>query len=361
MTNNRIMALMGGVALATSATVAAQGGDAEKERDFARAYPNVNAVKLYQFTGAVEIAVGGDETAIILSDGAKRKPVEIKDVDGVLTISSEESYRDVNRIRELSWSRGGRDALEDYLEDFPTLKISVPKGADVTLFKTVATAIAGDGLGAVSIEKGLVEANFGDVREASIGISHSANVALGSVSEDLEVRIGGSGNFDATSAGAATLIIGGSGNINLGPVTADAGVKIGGSGNVYLGDVAGDIDVRVGGSGDVKAKSARNGGEFSIAGSGNIVVDAIEGPTRATIAGSGSVNLLSGTAQDLYVSIAGNGRFEFDGVSTNLTASITGSGVIDVKKNTGTLKTSGTGGVVRVNGQKIDLRKRHSR
>ncbi|MEL7488098.1 MAG: DUF2807 domain-containing protein [Pseudomonadota bacterium] len=348
-------------ALVANAAPSAMGDEDNSDAEFARSFADAKSLKFEKFTGTIEIAVGGDAFAVIMSQGDEEKTVDIAQNEGVLTISGADHYEPVNEIRELSWRYNGKNALKTYLENFPTVKISVPINADISLYKTVATAIAGDGLGHVHIEKGLVEAMFGDVRSADVGVSHSADITLGDVAETLEARIGGSGNIDAGNAGDAYLTIGGSGDIDAGTVAGDVKVKIGGSGDVDLDKVKGALSVRVSGSGDVEAKSASGGGEFSIAGSGNIVVNEITGPTSATIAGSGDVSLLSGVAEDLSVSIAGNGRFELDGVSTNLDARITGSGAIIVAKNTGTLHTSGNGGVVRVNGQKIDLSKRRGR
>ncbi len=343
------------LALAALSTGSLKAQDGLTSEDFAKAFPAAEAVRLLDFTGDVEIAAVEGELSIVLTQGEKPYSVDVVEENGALVISGEKRPRDFKIHRAINWRRDGADALKTYLADFPKLRITAPPGADVHFDDVIAVATAGDGLGHIAIEKGMVQGVFGDIASADISITSSGDVSMGAIAGAAKVRIGGSGDFDAVSAGEALLTIGGSGDIDIGAVAGDADVTIGGSGDIEAGDVAGAFTATISGSGSISARKIDAGADLTIAGSGDMRIGSVNGLTRASIAGSGDIDIDGGRAEDLNVTIAGNGDFAFAGLSTNLVASVVGSGSIDVAKNEGALRTSGRRGEIRVNGKSIKL------
>ncbi|MFQ5563565.1 MAG: GIN domain-containing protein [Parvularculaceae bacterium] len=322
-------------------------------KDVERSFRSADGVVIEDFTGAVEVKVGGSSVSLTLTDGAKTYPVEISERNGMVYVAGE------NRPRRYRWHEDyGRkawrdeDAFKKYLADYPVLKITAPAGANLKFDRAIVMAKVGDLNGDVKIHKGYVEARIGDVVNADIGISGSGDVTLGAVSEVLHLAIGGSGDFEGESAGQARLAIGGSGDIDLGPVAGDTDITIGGSGDVETGDIGGALAASIGGSGDIRVGAVGSGAILSISGSGDINLDSVNGETSASIAGGGDIGIAGGRAQNLRVSIAGSGDFTFGGVSTNLNASVNGSGSVTVAENEGALQTSGRGDF-RVGGVRI--------
>jgi len=317
-----------------------------------REFSGVKSVSIEDFTGTVEIIVGGDKVAATLTDGARSTPVHMEVKNGVFVIAGEPRRKNFNIHDEIDWRRDRERAFEIYLQAYPTLSIRAPAGSGVALERAIVMAKAGDTKGDFRIDGGYVDAVIGDIRNADIKIVSSSDVALGHVAEALSVRINGSGDVNALSAGRAALRISGSGDIEIGPIAGDADIQIGGSGDVLAKSVSGKAAVTIGGSGDVRIGEARGGAALSIAGSGDIGVSHISGPAAANIAGNGDINIDRGRAENLTVSIAGSGDFSFGGVSTNLDVSVVGSGDVFVAENEGSLRHSGRGEIV-VGGRRL--------
>lgn len=345
---SRHLAIAATAALAASLATAYAG-----ER--AQSFTNATSIAVRDFTGTVEVAVGGKTIDVTLTDGARTYPVDLSVQNGTLVIAGEKRPRNFQLHREIGWDQGGDDAFRAYLEDYPHLAISAPAGTDLAFDDAIVMAAVGSLKSKLEVGGGYVEATFGDMQSADISIGGAGDIAMGVVAEGLAVSIGGSGDFEALSAGAADFSIGGSGDIRVGPVARNADVAIGGSGDVDIASVGGAIEVSIHGSGDVYAGEIARGADLSIAGSGDIALDAVNGPAAAAIAGNGDIGVKGGRAEDLKVTIAGSGDFTFGGVSTNLQASIVGSGAISVAKNEGSLSYSyaGSGGEVIVDGKSL--------
>ncbi len=336
------------IALVVGAASVLNFAEAQSLREFS----GVKNIRIEDFTGTVEIVVGGDKVAATLTGGARSTPVDMEVKNGVLVIAGEPRPRNFNIHDEIDWRRDKERAFEIYLQAYPTLSIRAPAGAGLAFERAIVMAKAGDTKGDFSVDGGYVDAVIGDVRNADIKIVSSSDVALGDVAEALSVRISGSGDVGALSAGRADLRISGSGDIEVGPVAGDAGIEIGGSGDVLAKSVGGKAEVTIGGSGDVRIGEARGGAALSIAGSGDIGVSHVSGPAAASIAGNGDIVIDKGRAENLTVSIAGSGDFSFGGVSTNLDVSVVGSGDVFVAQNEGSLRHSGGGEIV-VGGRRL--------
>ncbi len=114
------------------------------------------------------------------------------------------------------------------------------------------------------------------------------------------ISLSGSGNFTAKTAVKSDTLkvrIGGSGNVQLKPLTANV------------------VDVGIEGSGDFTASGSAAKQTLLIAGSGNIVAQELAGQTvSASISGSGDINVWA--AQALNASISGAGSIGYKGKPT---------------------------------------------
>lgn len=321
--------------------------------DRVQSFGNIKSLVIRDFTGGVEVKVGGKSVEVSLADGAKTYPVTIEDKHGTLIVAGEKRPHDFQLSKELDWRRYGDNAFKVYLKDYPRVTITAPAGTDLEFDDAIVIASVGSLKSHGKIDGGYVEAVLGDMRSADIGIVGAGNISMGAIADRLDLAINGSGDFEAVSAGSADVAVRGSGDVRLGPIAGKASFSIAGSGDVDAASVGGAIDVAINGSGDVYAGSVGGGGELTIAGSGDISLDRLNGPTSATIAGGGDIGVKDGRAENLHVNIAGSGDFTFGGVSTNLNARVMGSGEVSVAKNEGSLSYSGHDGRIRVGGKRL--------
>ena len=111
------------------------------------------------------------------------------------------------------------------------------------------------------------------------------------------VKIQGSGNIncnEAIKASSLSLIIQGSGDINMSVDAQKVSGKIEGSGNITLNGNAMNSDFSIEGSGNINAlELASSNSDVSIAGSGNCNVN-VSGNLNAVVKGSGNVMYTGG-------------------------------------------------------------------
>lgn len=319
-----------------------------------RQFDGVDSLIISNFTGRIEVAIGGDRFSASMSGGSKGLPVEVSQNGAMLTLEAPERARNYRVHKEINWRRHGDKAFGIFLADYPVLKITAPEGAALELEDAITIASVGDLNGALLIDGGYVDAIVGNVATADVGVHGSGDILLGAVSDDLKASVHGSGDIDVKSAGASELSVHGSGDIRIGEISGETKINVHGSGDIATGDIGGDVKIAIHGSGDVDTGAVENGAVFSIHGSGDIAMRSINGPAEARIRGSGNIDIGGGRAENLKVSVNGSGDFAFDGVSTNLAASVHGSGFVTVARNEGRLTTSGRGDV-RVNGQMIEI------
>jgi hypothetical protein len=184
-----------------------------------------------------------------------------------------------------------------------TVRVTVPRGADVEIESLVGDTTIGDTQGNLRLEAAATKARIGRVASANIDI-------------------GGSGRVDiAAVTGTLKLDVGGSGKIVTGPI-GNLRADLAGSGDAQFGAISGGLDLDIAGAADVYA--AR-----------------VNGPTKIGIAGSGSVKIADGTADPLHVEIMGSGNFNFGGVAVDPHVEAFGSGNVRIKSYRGKLDTEG--------------------
>lgn len=134
--------------------------------------------------------------------------------------------------------------------------------------------------------------------------------------------------YTITAATLEGIAIAGSGEVEVGDVTADTfTVEISGSGSVAVPFVeTGDFVATVSGSGSIEAAGTTNGLDVEIPGSGTFSGEALEAATgTVTIAGSG--NAVVNVSDKLDATVSGSGNIDYLGDPT-VESTISGSGSI---------------------------------
>lgn len=190
------------------------------------------------------------------------------------------------------------------------IRITAPVGTPYDIDGMVGMINGGDLDAPLRLDGHAVQARFGRVQSANIGIAGSGRVDLGAVKEALRLEVAGSGNFSAASAQSAEIEIAGGGNVALGPLAGGFNAEVAGSGDIRVAQVNGPVDVEIMGSGGVLIESG-NAPSFSveIAGSGDVVFKGHAVNPNVEIAGSGNVTVGSYSGS-LNQEIAGAGEFK---------------------------------------------------
>lgn len=331
--------ILGSVALAslTASAFADETGD----------FANIDGLVIEDFIGTVEIkASRSKDVRAVVTDGKNASyPVHMNVVAGVLTIKSDEDPDDTRWWDDVNWRRNDELAFEIFLEDYPKLVITAPRGTNVSLDSVVTLLSAGDIGGDVTVDEGHVEGEIGDVKSADINIHGSADLKLGDVAEKLDIGIHGSGDVIAGSAEILAIAIHGSGDIRTGDIAGGAEVRISGSGDVILGHVGGPGSFAIHGSGDIKSGDVKSGADISTHGSGDVSLASVAGKTTVSIHGSGDSIISGGRSEDLKVRVRGSGDFRHLGLATNPDISVNGSGDVVISKYEGSIRTSGDGDI----------------
>jgi hypothetical protein len=163
---------------------------------------------------------------------------------------------------------------------------------------------------------------------------------------DAKVSAGGAvfGIVDRTDS--LELANAGCGDWSVANVAGPLTLRLAGSGDVRAGS-AGSANVKISGSSDISMQDVRNGLEASSAGSGDLRVASINGPLHAHVVGSGDIVATGGHVTDMDVGVAGSGDVSFGGVAQTLEANVAGSGDVTVGHVTGTVSkhVAGSGSV----------------
>lgn len=248
------------------------------------------------------VRVDGDKTIV---DG---------DLDGPLGKGRIRNCRVVNGVASVDVSGVGKIAWED----MPQVVIQVPMDARVgaggavfgsvgrSASLTLSNAGCGDWtLANVEGELSVNLAGSGDVKAGSAGaanirIAGSGDVATTGVRGRLEASVAGSGDLKSGPVGGAlTIRTMGSGDADVASVNGDVDVNIAGSGNTLIrGGRAGAVSVSIAGSGDVQFAGAATTVTARVAGSGDIRVASVSGDIKKNVVGSGDIRIGPFTIDD---------------------------------------------------------------
>jgi hypothetical protein len=190
------------------------------------------------------------------------------------------------------------------------VRISAPLGTPFDIEDIVGGIVAGDLDAPLRLDGSSVNARFGRVQSARIGIAGSGRITVGAIKETLDIDVAGSGRFEAASAAAVNVDIAGGGDVFVGPVAGGFSADIAGSGDIRVAQINGPVDIDIAGSGGVIIDGGRaNPFSVEIAGSGDVVFKGEAVNPNVEIYGSGSVKVNSYTGS-LKQEIAGSGEFQ---------------------------------------------------
>ncbi|GJL92675.1 GIN domain-containing protein [Hyphococcus sp.] len=276
-------------------------------------------------------------------------PLEVREDGSVLIVHSDEDP-DENRWHDrVNWRRNHEDAFRIFLEDYPTLSLTIPAGTSLEFESAVIMLDADNTMSALKISGGHVDGYLGDLASADIGIHGSGDLKVGDVAGALAISIHGSGDFIGGSAASLAANIHGSGDIKVVNIGAASSADIHGSGDIEIGDINGPFEASIHGSGDIDAGNVKGGADLSIQGSGDISLASVAGESRASIHGSGDMDIATGRADRLFVDLSGSGGFDFGGVAINPDIRANNSASVFIRSHEGTVRARGRGDI-RVSG-----------
>jgi hypothetical protein len=265
---------------------------------------SANAVKLRDVVGTLTVNVrdgGGPVTVDVAGARPRVNGVRIHQEDGKVVVDGSNSNDNESVWDWHKWLNFSTN-WEPKTTNL-TIKVTVPRGANVEVSDLVGDATIGDTQGELRFEAAATKARIGRVGPAHVSLAGAGHVDIAQVNGPLHLDVAGSGK------------------VTVGPVQS-VDVDIGGSGDAQFGAIAGGLKIDIAGSGDVSAAS-------------------VNGPTHVDIAGSGSVKIAEGTADPLHVDIMGAGNFIFGGVAVDPHIDAVGSGNVKLKSYRGHLDTEG--------------------
>lgn len=319
-----------------------------------QSFDDIERVEIRNFIGAVTIKTGGDEVSVTSSDGTDTDyPFYLEEKRGGLVLRSDEDPDDTRWHDEVNWRRYNEKAFDKFLEAYPSLEITIPRGTALAFDSAVIRLVADDTDGALNVREGYVDGAIGNIAAGDIAIHGSGDLIVGDVAGDLSIKIHGSGDFKAGDAGALSASIHGSGDIETGNIASAVSASIHGSGDIKTGDIRGAVSISVHGSGDVETAHVDGGADLSTMGSGDLLLASVSGKTHVDINGSGDIEIAGGRAEDLRVRINGSGDFQLDGSASNPDIAVHGSGSAFIAEHDGPVRVSGRGDVT-VSGVEYD-------
>lgn len=309
-------------------------------------HADIDTITITDFIGTVRVETTRGDVRLSRVSGADADyPVYVETTGGVLTVRSDEDPDDTNWQRKVNWRKHHENAFEIFLEDYPTLTVTMPAGTGLVFDSAVVSLAADDTRGPLSVDDGHVDGEIGDISMADINIHGSGDLKTGAIAGALDLDIHGSGDFIAASASTMAANIHGSGDIKIGDIAGEAHTRIHGSGDITIADVGGAFSASIHGSGDIDAGRVNGGADLSIQGSGDITLARIAGESSASVMGSGDIDIEDGRAEDLRVRLAGSGGFEFGGVAVNPDIRADNSSDVYIRAHEGTVRVRGDGDV----------------
>lgn len=265
---------------------------------------NANSVKIEDIVGNIVVDVRDSGPVTVEVSGAPKRVNSVRtSQDGSLVVVEGMSDTDSN-ISVWDWHNWFNfPREEERITGNLTVKVTVPRGADVNVQDLVGDATIGDTMGALRFEAATSRARIGRISRAKISLGGTGRIDIAGVTGELDLEMGGSGKIVVGSAGSVKADIAGSGDAQFGPITG--------------------------------------GLSLDIAGSGDVTAARVNGPTHIDIAGSGTVRIADGIANPLHVDIMGAGNLYFGGIAVDPHIDAVGSGSVHIKAYRGHLDSEG--------------------
>jgi Putative auto-transporter adhesin, head GIN domain len=144
----------------------------------------------------------------------------------------------------------------------------------------------------VQTSNALVGGDFGALGTSKLGLVGCQDLAIGTVTGDLDLSLAGSGDVRTGAiSGNGNVNLTGSSELSLGTVSGNLNLNVAGSGDTQIASVGRDIGINIAGSGDVSVGAGRNNVDVNIAGSGNVSLAGTAIEPSVSIVGSGDVSV----------------------------------------------------------------------
>ena len=268
------------------------------------------------FIGSIETVEGSALRVEGVGEGMRER-------GGDVVIDGGESLR---RVR--CNSRDGRAVRVNgrALGDYPTLRVTLPRGA------------------ALVVENSILFGQVGDLSDATLALPSCGRLELGDVSGVLDVGLSGSADVVAGDVGEARLATSGAGDIEIG-TSETLAFRSSGAGDLAARAVSGPASVFTSGSGDAVVASVGAGLEFDSTGSGDLLLGTLQGPADIVLTGSGDAEVEDGTIPVLSLRSTGSGDFTTRASLGEVDVVLTGSGGVVGPEPSGrtTVRSTGSG------------------
>ncbi len=200
---------------------------------------------------------------------------------------------------------------------------------------------------------------IGTSKSLSLIMNGSGEWGVDPVTGPLNVISSGSGNLRLTTAGDTIIDNMGSGDITLDSVrnlkvslsgsgnftanqSLDTDLQNHGSGDVTLSRVR-NLNAQLNGSGDLQMNTISGGLTVVNSGSSDVNISRVSGPVTLSLSGSGDVNIDEGQVPAMVIKGSGSGDVNYGGITNTLNIDINGSGDINVGRATGPVVTKVVG------------------
>ncbi|GLQ24406.1 hypothetical protein GCM10007853_22800 [Algimonas ampicilliniresistens] len=213
----------------------------------------------------------------------------------------------------LSWDLdfNGRESKGNTkLQDYPEIRISVPRGSDLTIRDSFVRLDSQLALGVADLHlSGCFDANLADADEIILEKSGSGEITIGTVGS-LKIEKSGAGDLEIEKADRFSLDQSGSGEVEIDRVDGPVEIEKSGSGDIEIGYIDGilridksgsgdvevdggtipELSVHISGSGDVQVHAAVGDAYIRASGSSDIYVKSISGSVDSSVSGSADFN-----------------------------------------------------------------------
>lgn len=271
-------------------------------------------ITVKDFVGKIVIENGSDSIDIRRDD----RRLEAVDRDGRISIDGgfsdphdEEKVCSYGRGFKISWNMGDSESWDKRLENYPSLRLSVPQDSTLRVENSYVRLINNGTLASADLNlEGCIDVDLGTIGDAEISKSGSGDMDAVEISR-LELSKSGSGDFEVVRLGTAEIKLSGSGDLEFDRVNGSLDITKSGSGDVDISEINGSLSIRKSGSGDIDvSRGTIPQFELNKSGSGEAEIDA--------------------DIVDAVVKSHGSGDVYLRNVSGTLESSTSGSGDLDV-------------------------------
>jgi len=270
-------------------------------------------IKVEDFVGTITITDGNDGVDIVRNG---KHSADYSETGETIMIDGGLSRKQRDKACKgggLSWDLelNGRESKGNTrLKDYPEIRISVPRGSNLTINDSSVRLDSQVVLGVADLDlSGCFDASLGDADEIILDKSGSGDIAIGSVGS-LTVDKSGAGDLEIEQADRFSLDQSGSGEVDIDRIDGPVEIEKSGSGDIEIGTIDGtfridksgsgdvevdsgtisDLSVHISGSGDIDIRAAVGDAYIRASGSSDVYVKSISGSVDSSVSGSSDFN-----------------------------------------------------------------------